>query len=65
MRLARVIEGSQTVALLVAAEHLARSPGGVTIVLETPAGIVTRDLGPVHVRRRCDACCADIARAAR
>jgi recombination protein RecA len=34
MRLARVIEGSQTVALLVAAEHLARSAGGVTIALE-------------------------------
>lgn len=34
MRLARVIEGSQTVALLVTAERLARSPGGVTIALE-------------------------------
>jgi hypothetical protein len=34
MRLSRVIEGSQTVALLVGSEHLARSPGGVTIVLE-------------------------------
>jgi hypothetical protein len=33
MRLSRVIEGSQTVALLVGAEHLARSPGGVTITL--------------------------------
>jgi len=31
MRLARVIEGSQTVALVAAAEHLARSAGGVTI----------------------------------
>jgi hypothetical protein len=38
MRLSRVIEGSQTVAILVASEHLARSPGGVTIVLETPIG---------------------------
>jgi hypothetical protein len=34
MRLARVIEGSQTVALLLAAEHLGRSPGGVTIALD-------------------------------
>lgn len=34
MRLARVIEGSQTVALLVGTEHLARSPGGVTIALD-------------------------------
>jgi recombination protein RecA len=33
MRLSRVIEGSQTVALLMGAEHLARSPGGVTIAL--------------------------------
>ena len=38
MRLARVIEGSQTVALLLASEHLARSPGGVTIALERTTG---------------------------
>jgi RecA DNA recombination protein len=36
MRLARVIEGSQTVALLVAGEHLARSPRGVTLALASP-----------------------------
>ena len=34
MRIARIIEGSQTVAVLIGAEHIARSPGGVTIVLE-------------------------------
>jgi hypothetical protein len=34
MRLSRVIESSQTVALLVGAERLARSPGGVTIALD-------------------------------
>jgi hypothetical protein len=34
MRLSRVVEGSQTVALLMSAEHLARSPGGVTIALD-------------------------------
>jgi len=34
MRVARVIEGSQTVAVVVAAEHLARSPGGVTIAFD-------------------------------
>lgn len=34
MRLSRVIDGSQTVALLVGTEHLARSPGGVTISLD-------------------------------
>jgi hypothetical protein len=33
MRIARVIEGSQTVALLVGAERLARSPGGITVAL--------------------------------
>ena len=37
LRLARVIEGSQTVALLLAADHLARSPGGVTIALHGTA----------------------------
>ena len=34
MRLSRVIEGSQTVALLIGAERLGRSPGGVTITLD-------------------------------
>jgi hypothetical protein len=34
MRLARIIEGGQTVALLVAREHLSRSPGGVTLALD-------------------------------
>jgi hypothetical protein len=38
MRLARVIEGAQTVALLLAREHVARSPGGVTLALEPPEG---------------------------
>jgi recombination protein RecA len=33
-RLARVIEGSPTVALLVATEHVARSSGGATIMME-------------------------------
>lgn len=39
MRMARVIEGSQTIAVVIAAERLARSPGGVTIVLEPPQDI--------------------------
>jgi recombination protein RecA len=34
MRIARVIEGSQTAALVVAADRLARSPGGVTIAFD-------------------------------
>ena len=45
MRLSRVIEGSQTVALLVGAEHLARSPGGVTMALEAPGGGAVRWIG--------------------
>jgi hypothetical protein len=36
-RLARVIEGSPTVALVIAAEHLARSAGGATIALDPSA----------------------------
>lgn len=37
MRLARMVEGRDTVALLVGAERLARSAGGTTIVLEPAA----------------------------
>ena len=37
MRISRVIEGSQTAAVLLGAEHIARSPGGVTIVLDAPS----------------------------
>jgi hypothetical protein len=35
MRLARIVEGSDTVALLVGSERIARSAGGVTIALES------------------------------
>ncbi len=38
MRIARVIEGSDTVVVLVGAEHIARSPGGVTIALDAATG---------------------------
>jgi hypothetical protein len=38
MRISRVIEGSQTVAVLLGTEHIARSPAGVTISLETFPG---------------------------
>lgn len=34
MRIARIVEGSQTVALLIGSEHIARSAGGATIALE-------------------------------
>jgi hypothetical protein len=36
MRIGRVIEGSQTAAVILGAERIARSPGGVTIALERP-----------------------------
>ena len=44
MRIARTIEGGETVALLVGIERLARSPGGVTIALtdRRPDGSVER-----------------------
>lgn len=37
MRLARLVEGSDTAALLVAADHVARSAGGATIACDTAA----------------------------
>jgi hypothetical protein len=37
MRLARIIEGTQTVALLVGSGRIARSPGGVTLALGAPS----------------------------
>lgn len=37
MRIARVIEGSQTAAVIVGAARIARSPGGVTIALDAPS----------------------------
>jgi DNA-binding transcriptional regulator YdaS (Cro superfamily) len=39
LRMSRVIEGSQTVALLVGADRLARSAGGVTITLDRPSSL--------------------------
>jgi recombination protein RecA len=61
-RLARVIEGGPTVALVIAAEHLARSAGGATIALEPSADAShvqwvgnsnrARLLGGVRVRPR-------------
>jgi hypothetical protein len=38
LRLARTLEGSDTVGLLIAADHLARSPGGVTLMLGAAPG---------------------------
>lgn len=39
LRLGRAIEGSETVALLIAPAHLARSAGGVTLAFEPASGI--------------------------
>ena len=39
LRLARVIEGSETVALLTGSQHLGRSPGGVTVALDPLPGV--------------------------
>lgn len=36
VRIARVIEGSQTAAVMLGANHIARSAGGVTITLDAP-----------------------------
>ena len=38
MRIARVIEASDTAAVLVGSDHVARSPGGVTIALDAATG---------------------------
>src|SRR5438132_328799 len=43
---ARIVEGSDPVALLVAGERVARSPAGVTIALESPAGARWSGTGP-------------------
>ena len=55
MRIARIVEGSETAALLVGGERIARSAGGVTIALDaSPAALAGRDASraPVHRRRR-------------
>jgi recombination protein RecA len=52
MRISRVIEGSSTVALLVGAEHVARSAGGATIALDAAAAGVGQWRGTsVRARR--------------
>jgi hypothetical protein len=61
-RLARVIEGSQTVAVLVAAEHLARSSGGATVAMDRRA--IPDDLNaPAGLRERTDITAPGLSRA--
>jgi hypothetical protein len=54
MRIARVIEGSQTTAVLVAADRLARSPAGVTIALDAPRGRWSGDSDRARLLRAVD-----------
>ena len=54
-RLARVIEGSPTVALLVAVEHLARSSGGATIAMPAVGETVVPTVAPA--RRKATLAC--------
>ena len=53
MRLARIIEGSPTAAILIGAEHIARSAGGVTIALEPPVAALAGQWtgGSIRARR--------------
>lgn len=52
MRMARVIEGSQTAALVIASARLARSPGGVTIALEPAPNVSTAQWAGTSDRAR-------------
>lgn len=51
MRIARVIEGSQTTAVLIGREHIGRSPGGVTIAFESACGSPAQWSGESHRAR--------------
>jgi hypothetical protein len=52
MRIARIVEGSATVALLLGAEHIARSPGGATITLDRGTARVTAEWAGSAARNR-------------
>lgn len=52
MRMARVIEGSQTAAVVMASTRLARSPGGVTIALEPSPTVSTAQWAGTSDRAR-------------
>ena len=51
LRIARVIEGSQTVALLTGADRIARSPGGVSLALQSTAATWIGDSSRSRVLR--------------
>jgi recombination protein RecA len=52
MRMARVIEGSQTAAVVLTSTRLARSPGGVTIALEPSPNVSTAQWAGTSDRAR-------------
>lgn len=52
MRIARIVEGSLTVAVLIGAEHIARSPGGATIVLERGSARASAEWAGNNARNR-------------
>ena len=52
MRIARIVEGSLTVAMLLGAEHVARSPGGATIVLEREGAHAAAEWAGSNARNR-------------
>jgi len=53
LRIARALEGTVTVAILLAAEHVARSPGGVTLALDrSPARVADEWAGATARDRR-------------
>jgi hypothetical protein len=52
MRIARVIEGSQTAVVLIGADRIARSAGGATITLTPAAGVTRGTWHGTHDRAR-------------
>jgi hypothetical protein len=52
MRMARVIEGSQTAVMLIGADRIARSAGGATIALDPAAATVRGTWHGTHDRSR-------------
>ena len=52
MRIARIVDGSLTVAVLIGAEHIARSPGGATIALERGSGRASAEWAGNNARNR-------------
>ena len=52
MRIARIVDGSVTVALLIGAEHIARSPGGATITLERGSAHASAEWAGNNARNR-------------